>query len=88
MTKEHIWSDWLTGLIPRNDEHGEYWGSMHRASGSIEVEWTEAPGSSARQGSVLQRKIRKVCKDCSKLGVCDSGPSGQAARSVCSLRFN
>lgn len=64
LSKEHIWSDWISGLIPRNDEHGEYWGSMHRAGGSRDVEWTTPPGNSARQGSVLQRKVRKVCEQC------------------------
>ena len=62
LSKEHIWSDWLSGLIPRNDEHGEHWGRMHRDSGSREVEWTEPPASSARQGSVFQRKVRNVCE--------------------------
>ncbi len=64
LSKEHIWSDWLSGLIPRNDEHGEYCGGMHRDSGSREVEWTKPPASSARQGSVFQRKVRNVCKRC------------------------
>jgi len=38
LSKEHIWSDWLSGLIPRNDEHGEYWGRMRRGGGSRKVE--------------------------------------------------
>jgi hypothetical protein len=62
LSKEHIWSDWLDGLIPRHDEHGEYWGRMHRDGGSGEVEWTELPACSARQGSVFQRKVRIVCE--------------------------
>lgn len=64
MSKEHIWSDWISGLLPRNNEHSEYWGSMHREGGSKEVKWTTPPTSSARQGSVLQRKVRKVCEQC------------------------
>lgn len=62
LSKEHIWSDWLTDLIPRNDEHGEWRGSMHREAGSKEVEWPEPPSSSPRQGCVLQRKVRNVCQ--------------------------
>ncbi len=62
LSKEHIWSDWLKDLIPGNSEHGEYWGSMHRKSGMKDVEWTEPSSSSARQGSVLQRKVRIVCE--------------------------
>ena len=62
LSKEHIWSDWLKGLMPQYDEHGEHWGSMHRDSGSNDVEWTEPPSSSARQGSVFQRKVRNVCE--------------------------
>lgn len=62
LSKEHIWSDWLKDVIPRNDQHGEYWGSMHRDAGSTEVEWKEPPRSSSRQGCVLQRRLRKVCE--------------------------
>lgn len=50
--------------MPRNEEHGEYSGSMHRDSGSSGVEWTKPPRSAARQGSVFQRKVRNVCKRC------------------------
>ena len=64
LSKEHIWSDWLSALFPRSDEHGEYYCSMHRNSGSREVELTRPPASSARQGSVFQRKVRNVCKRC------------------------
>ena len=64
LSKEHIWSDWLKSLIPRNDAHGQYWGSMHRDSGSGDIKWTEPRGNAARQGSVLQRKVRNVCKRC------------------------
>lgn len=64
MSKEHIWSDWISGLIPRNNEHGEYWGSMRREAGKRDVEWTNPPKSSARQGNVLQRKVREVCEQC------------------------
>jgi hypothetical protein len=64
LSKEHIWSDWVSRLIPRNDAHGQYWATMHRDSGSGDVEWTEPPRSAARQGSVLQRKVRKVCTRC------------------------
>lgn len=64
LSKEHIWSDWLNGLMPRSDEHGDYWGSMHRGSGSRDFVWTRPPRSSARQGSVFQRKVRNVCKRC------------------------
>jgi hypothetical protein len=62
LSKEHIWSDWLKALVPRNDEHGEYWGSMHRDAHSRDVEWTVGPSSTARQGSVLQRRVRNVCE--------------------------
>lgn len=64
LSKEHIWSDWLSGTIPRSDEHGEYWGSMHRDAGSGRIGWTRPPASSGRQGSVLQRKVRNVCERC------------------------
>ena len=64
LSKEHIWSDWLSNLIPHNDQHGEYWSSMHGNSGSKEVNWTIPPVSSTRQGCVLQRKVRNVCKRC------------------------
>lgn len=62
LSKEHIWSDWITDLIPRNEEHGEYWGSMHRDGGSTKVEWNKPPSSATRQGCVLQRKVRNVCE--------------------------
>jgi hypothetical protein len=61
MSKEHIWSNWMKDLIPQNDEHGEYWGRLQRRRGS-EAEWTEPPQSGARQGCVMQRKIKNVCK--------------------------
>lgn len=61
LSKEHIWSDWLTPLFPRTDEHGEYWGHIHRESGQNRV---EPAGCSDRQGSVLQRKLRIVCERC------------------------
>jgi hypothetical protein len=48
--------------MPRNEEHGEYWGSMHCDGSSRDVEWIEQPGCSARQGSVFQRKLRIVCE--------------------------
>ena len=64
LSKEHIWSDWLSRLIPPNNAHGQYWGSMHRDSGTGNIEWTELPGSATREGSVLQRKVRNVCKRC------------------------
>jgi hypothetical protein len=64
LSKEHIWSDWISGLIQRNNEHGEYWGRMHRDGGSRDMQWTTPPANSARQGSVLQRKVRKVCRQC------------------------
>lgn len=64
LSKEHIWSDWLKGVMPRSNEHGDYWGSMHRDSCSPDVAWTRPPQSSARQGSVFQRKVRNVCKRC------------------------
>lgn len=64
LSKEHIWSDWLKGLMPRSDEHGDYWGSMHRDSGSRDIVWTTPPQSSTRQGTVFQRKVRIVCERC------------------------
>ena len=50
LSKEHIWSDWLKSLIPRNDAHGEYWGSMHRDSGSGDIKWTTPRASAAPPG--------------------------------------
>jgi len=64
LSKEHIWSDWMGSLFPRNSEHGESWSSMNRDGGSTEIGWTVPPISSARQGSVFQRKVRVVCKRC------------------------
>jgi hypothetical protein len=67
LTKEHIWSDWLSAVIPKNQAYGYTWGKIESKAGSAEWEWTVPVASGGRQGCILQKKIRRVC------GACNSG---------------
>lgn len=68
LTKEHIWSDWLSksGLFPTVESHS--WAGLHQRTIVDNQAGSSAshtrPHFQMRQGSALQRKIRNVCKAC------------------------
>jgi hypothetical protein len=64
LSKEHVWSDWLNTLIPKNEAHGESSAGLCVAAHTAEVTWTIDPVERSRQGPVISRKIRKVCEKC------------------------
>ena len=64
LSKEHIWSDWLKEIIPRNSAHGNSWAGAWIDPKFQEFKWTKLPREESRQGPVISRKVRNVCKAC------------------------
>jgi hypothetical protein len=64
LTKEHIWSDFLTkrGLVPAAMSHTNMRTKITRSSGKVAFIAPEVPDE--RQGALIQRQIRRVCKKC------------------------
>jgi hypothetical protein len=62
MTKEHVWSDWLSNIIPNTEDHGQVTFRSERTADKKQI--AHEPLFRKRQGSMNQRKIRNVCKTC------------------------
>lgn len=62
LTREHVLPDWLRAIFPRvpTDTHtfGTFDWTAHRGAGAL------APTRQQKQGHVVSRKVRVVCKAC------------------------
>ncbi len=83
LSKEHIWSDWLKELIPRNTTHGEW-------SEGFEYDFEEKKFTGmrplmemTRQGCMTQCKIRNVCE-----AHCNNGWMGRAVEAAKPIASN
>lgn len=65
MSKEHIWSDWLTkrGIIPAGESHYQN-AIVYDVDITKNTATFKYPKMAIKQGSSAQKKIRKVCKTC------------------------
>ena len=59
MSKEHIWSDWLSDVLPTTDVHNQ-----NITYSPFHLKADVGAERVTKQGSLLQRKIRKVCVRC------------------------
>ena len=83
LSKEHIWSDWLKELIPRNTTHGEW-------SEGFEYDFEEKKFTGmrplmemTRQGCMTHCKIRNVCE-----AHCNNGWMGRAVEAAKPIASN
>lgn len=65
LTKEHIWPDWLTAILPRVNTYSQQSSAVNaeRQGGKVNVIISPDPMRRG-QGSLIQRKVRKVCATC------------------------
>ena len=65
MTKEHIWSDWITkrGLVPGEQSHGQVVAHTH-FNDKEKIVTIDADLIGPKLGALIQRKIRNVCVGC------------------------
>lgn len=64
LSKEHIWSDWLSDLIKLPEEPYTHRGLRTQNLGGLLVITPESIPGKVQRGSMLQRKIRQVCRSC------------------------
>lgn len=64
MSKEHIWSDWISesGLLPRAKEHQQFLMDLDMMTPDVVA--LQPKMVPAKQGPLIQKKIRKVCRTC------------------------
>lgn len=63
MTKEHIWSDWLSSIMgTQQNFHSQ--SLLHVRPGPGNVVFIGPQTSRTKQGSIGQVKVRNVCRDC------------------------
>jgi len=62
LTKEHIWSDWLSKIIPGVESHT--WSGFRQTRMPGDGTVHNEPHFQTRQGAQIQRKIRNVCLSC------------------------
>lgn len=61
LTQEHIWSDWLTKILPGMEKHTLF--NVHSQMLPNNAVFIQ-PEMISRQGSLAQRKVRRVCEAC------------------------
>jgi hypothetical protein len=59
ITKEHLWSDWMTSLLPDGDEYEEFRATISNSQNKILKET-----SRRRTGRANSKKLRVVCRSC------------------------